>query len=311
VTYNHTGTSSENGIKGALEPAIKRCGVGVQKTGPKEGGPKIDFNYGRANSMFEKHKQYKVAPDQFGRSYGFPMQEQSKTAAETMLYGIDKRLLDGRRYDDGTDLGIAYDMIRQGEVPKDIRCVPIRLMWAKLHDADPEMKPLRDRWHMSRYLDEASGTFMYTLLSGRCPVGKEPPKDSDDARRRWLGRKIGYETAWRMSHLTARVPGFRVLPVGNAETVSPTSPAELTVQFQYQPTAEVAVAISIDNPNAASVEPALLTFTPGNHATPQKVTVVGKKVSAATEFRVVFATNSSDKVFDGLRDSWAYTATAK
>ena len=28
----------------------------------------------------------------------------------------------------------------------------------------------------------------------------------------WLGHKTGYETAWQMSHLTTRAPGFRVLP---------------------------------------------------------------------------------------------------
>ena len=48
---------------------------------------------------------YKVDPARFDRSYGFPMQDHSRTAAESMLYGIDKR------GNDGTDLGIAWDMI--------------------------------------------------------------------------------------------------------------------------------------------------------------------------------------------------------
>lgn len=200
ITFNHTGSSSENGIQGALQAAIKRCGVSCRKVKP-DGGAKVDFNYGRGNTIFEDHKEYKVAPKLFDRSYGFPMQDHSKTAAETMLYGIDKRYRDGRRYEDGTDLGIAYDMIRQGEVASDIRAVPIRLMWAKLRDANPKLKPLRDRWHMSRYLDEATGTFMYTLLSGRRPVGDEPSPKGNDAWNRWLGRKIGYETAMRMAHL--------------------------------------------------------------------------------------------------------------
>jgi len=137
------------------------------------------------------------------------MQDQGKTAAETMLYGIDKRYLNGSRYDDGTDLGIAYDMIRQGEVESDVRATPVRLMWAKLHDADPTLKPLRDKWHMSRYLDEATGTFMYALLSGRCPVAAQPPARNSDAWRRWLGRKIGYETAMRMAHLAPPRPRRR------------------------------------------------------------------------------------------------------
>jgi len=110
ITYNHTGSSSERGIQGALEAAIKRCKVGCRKTaGGKKSGAntKIDFNYGRANSMFERHKQYKVAPRQFDRAYGFPMQDHGKTAAESMLYGIDKRYISSRRYDDGRALGIA------------------------------------------------------------------------------------------------------------------------------------------------------------------------------------------------------------
>ncbi|MDP6544330.1 MAG: hypothetical protein QGH60_10085 [Phycisphaerae bacterium] len=202
ITYNHTGSSSERGIQGALEAAIKRCKVSCKKVAPGKNA-KIDFNYGRANTIFEAHKKYKVAPRQFDRAYGFPMQDHGKTAAETMLYGIDKRYVGSRRYDDGTDLGIAYDMIRQGEVASDIRAVPIRLMWAKLHDANAKLKPLRDRWHMSRYLDEATGAFMYTLLSGRRPVVAEPSTKGSDAWNRWLGQKIGYETAWRMSHLTS------------------------------------------------------------------------------------------------------------
>ncbi len=206
ITYNHTGSSSERRIQGSLEAAIKRCKVSCKKVRPGDKSlakKKIDFNYGRANTIFEANKKYKVDPKTFGRSYGFPMQDHGKTADESMLYGIDKRYMGGRRYDDGTDLGIAYDMVRQGEVASDIRAVPIRLMWAKLHDANPKLKALRDRWHMSRYLDEATGTFMYTLLSGRCPVDTEPKAKGSDAWNRWLGRKIGYETAWRMAHLVS------------------------------------------------------------------------------------------------------------
>ena len=155
-----------------------------------------------SRSIFEKQKQYKVAPDRFHRSYGFPMQDQSKTAATTMLYGIDKRF-DGRRYDDGTDLGIAYDMIRQGEVPNDIRCVPIRLMWAKMRDAAPKLRPVGDGWHMSGYLHEATAAYMVTLLTGRSPVGAAPRKGTS-AWYAWLGRKVGHETAMRMGRLQVR-----------------------------------------------------------------------------------------------------------
>lgn len=198
ITFNQSGSSSEGGIKVALIDAMKRL-----KITPKEvnGDTPADFNYGRGNSNFEPDKRYKVKPDQFGRSYGFPMQEQTASAAESMLYGIDKRYFKGANYDDGTDLGIAYDMIREGEVKHDVRAVPIRLLWAKLKDANPKLTPLRDKWHMSRFLDAASGTYMVTLLTGKNPVGDEPPNKESDEWNLWLGRKTGYETAMRMAHL--------------------------------------------------------------------------------------------------------------
>jgi len=86
-------------------------------------------------------------------------------------------------------------MIRQGEVASDIRAVPIRLMWAKMHDANPTLQPLGDKWHMSRSLDEASAAFMYTLLTGRAPNAAGLPVD------RLLGLTVGCQTATRMSHL--------------------------------------------------------------------------------------------------------------
>ena len=295
VTYSHTGTSSERGISGALEAAIRRCGATVRRTSPKEGQPKIDFNYGRANSAFEKHKQYEVAPEQFGRSYGFPMQDHAKTAATTMLYGIDKRFVKGQ-YEDGTDLGIAHDMIQQGEVAADIRCVPIRLMWAKMQQVDPDLTPFRDKWHMSRELDEASGAFIYTLLSGRCPVGAEPPRENQKSWRAWLGRRIGYETAWRMAHLRARVPGFSVLPASDSEP--------LRVHFLYPPSSDVTCRISIEPADAATAEPAALIFTANNHATAQAVTVTPS--SANSQFRIIVRTESTDAIYSGLSDTWSY-----
>lgn len=200
IVFCQSGSSSEAGIKVALIDAMKRINV-TPKSVSVNAKEDIDFNYGRANSNFEPNKRYKVNPEKYGRSYGFPMQEQKNTAETSMAYGIDKRYFNARSYDDGTDLGIAYDMIRQGEVEKRVYAVPIRLLLAKLIDADPTIKPLRDRWHMGRELDAATGTYMVTILTGKNPVGKEPAKDSKEWKL-WLGRKIGYETAMRMGRLT-------------------------------------------------------------------------------------------------------------
>lgn len=290
ITYNHTGSSSERGIEGGIRGAASRCGVTAQKKNPGDVEGNIDFNYGRANSGWEKHKMYKVEPNNFDRSYGFPMQDHSKSAAVSMPHGID------RRNDDGTDLGIAWDMINQNEVEKDVRCVPIRLMFAKLNEANPELKPCGDSWHMSKYLNTASGTFIYTLLSGRCPVNDQPSPDNKDAWNHWLGAKVGYETAWRMSHLGARVPGFVVRPSGTSS---------LEVKFLNPPKAEVTIAVGADRADAAEVSPAALTFTPENYSKAQRITVKNKSDG---QFRVKLLTQSKDVVFNRLHDSWPYPA---
>lgn len=201
IVFCHSGSSSEAGIRAALIDAMRRIEV-TPKPVSCNAKEDIDFNYGRANSNFEPEKRYKVNPDKYGRSYGFPMQEQKNTAATSMLCGIDKRYFGGRSYDDGTDLGIAYDMIREGEVEKRVYAVPIRLLLAKLMDADPDIGPLRDRWHMSRELDAATGTYMVTILTGKNPVGEEPGDKASKEWKLWLGRKVGHETAMRMGRLS-------------------------------------------------------------------------------------------------------------
>lgn len=301
VTYHHTGTSSERGIEGGLRRAAGACNIDMNKTQPAD-GTKIDFNYGRANNTFEPNKRYKVEPEHYDRSYGFPMQDHAKTAAETMLMGID------RRKDDGTDLGIALNMIRQQQVQHDVRCIPIRLMWAKMHELDPDMKPLRDRWHMSHSLDSATGAYMYTLLSGRCPISDKPDNGDDNARRHWLGQKVGYETAWRMSRLGARVPGFQVRPTTKAAELKANVSTELRVKFHYPPSSPVTVTIAVDKPAAASASPTTLTFTPDNYDTAQTVTITAQTVEKDAPFEVRFTTASEDDVYNALSDTWAYAA---
>jgi hypothetical protein len=285
----------------------------VSLVGKPKDQKKFDFNLGRGNSNFEPNKQYKVDPNTYGRSYGFPMGERrdlnrgdKKGAVVSTPFGIDKRYLNGRQYEDGTDLGVAYDMIRQEEVPKDVRCIPIRLMYSKMHAIDNGITPNSDGWHMSHYTDTACGAFLYTLLSGRCPVGDEPKKDNLNEWRHWLGRKTGYETAWRMSHLDARVPGFEVLPSAtNAKTVSAKKTEKLTVRFIYPPKAPVTVQVAVDKSAHGSLSVRELTFTPENYNKAQTVTLTGGSAGALS---VLFRTKSADPVYNGLTDSWAYTA---
>ena len=197
ITFKHTGTSSERGIWRGIQAALRMSALN-SKSGNGANAAPILVNYGRGNSNFEPKKQYQVDPEQFDRSYGFPMQESNKSARTSMRYGIDKRYFNGSNYDDGTDLGIAYDMCRAGEVAQNARAVPLRLMWAKLHELDPSLKPLRDRWHMSHLIEAAAGAYMVTALTGQDTRGPEPTDQASADWKTWQARAIGYETALRM-----------------------------------------------------------------------------------------------------------------
>ena len=64
---------------------------------------------------------------------------------------------------------------REPDLPEAVRAIPIRLMWMKMERAFPGFNPLGDNTHMDPHLNDASAAFMYTLLSGRCPVVANPP----------------------------------------------------------------------------------------------------------------------------------------
>jgi len=126
--------------------------------------------------------------------------------------------------------------------------------------------------------------------------------------RHWLGQKVGYETAWRMNHLSARVPGFQVHPTSKAADLKPNTSSALQVRFHYPPTSDVTVTITADNPSAATISPISLTFTPDNFDTSQTVTITRKAVQNDTPFRVTFETASRDDVYNALSDTWPYVA---
>jgi hypothetical protein len=315
VSYRETGTSTEDRIAQALNRLDDVQRITFNTTGyAGVPGTRWDFNYGRGNDWWEPEKQYDVNSSIYDWVYGFPMHHYSTTSAPTtMPYGIDKHYYYATTYEDGTDLGIPYNMIRPGtrepDWPAAVRAIPIRLMWQKMCEHSPGFNPLGDSTHMHPHLNDASAAFMYTLLSGRCPVVAEPSPSGSTAWMQWLGHKIGYETAWQMSHLTTRAPGFRVLPSATtATTVSPTTTETMTVQFAYPPQADVTVTVSSSSPTAAIVSPKTLIFTPTNYHTPQQLMVAGiPGATAAAAFNVVFTTTSADEIHDGLGDSWSYT----
>nr|WP_298926486.1 hypothetical protein [uncultured Allomuricauda sp.] len=199
IRYNHTGTSSENGIIGGLNWVIsKEGGTELQR----DGAPTVHFNLGRANTNFEANKRYKIDASKFEYSIGFPMQDGSSTGDTSMLYGIDKR---GSQSENGTDLGVALYMIRENELPT-ARAVPIRALYAQMLELNIADSAYHDNWHMSRDLDRASGSYIYTLLTGKCNLGVEPTDISSAAWRSWRAHKLGYETAWNLMFLEGKVP---------------------------------------------------------------------------------------------------------
>jgi hypothetical protein len=315
VSDRHTGTSTERRIRDGL---VRLANVQrIQFTTSSYSSPsglRWDFNYGRGNDRFEASKQYNVDPNRYDRAYGFPMHHYyMNSAPNTMPYGIDKQYSTLFGYDDGTDLGIAFNMIRPGtrklSLPEDVRAIPIRLMWLKMAQISPGFHPLNDNTHMSDPLNDASAAYIYTLLSGRCPVVPEPENQDSVEWLQWLGHKIGYETAWQMAHLTTRVPGFRVLPsAASKTTVSPTNTETMTVQVAYPPQEDVTVSVGIDTATAAIVWPRELTFDASNYNVPQQITIIGLPGSPASQpFNVVFATSSDDEIHDLLSDEWRYT----
>ncbi len=316
LEYHQNGSSTEEGFETGLLRACEANNMTLDKRNPLGGGGPVDFNFSRGNDAFELAKQYRVDPALYPRTYGFPMGDNSNTGALTMRYGIDKRYKDGTNFDDGTDLGVVYDSMIDGHYGPtyDVCGIPVRLMWSKMDHYQPGMPSHRDGWHLSGELDRAVGAFMFTLSTGRCPIDDEPAVVDSIDWRRWYCRKVGYETAWQMSHMTARVPGFRVVPTAAAtNVVTPGTSQTLSVQFRYPPTSNVTVNVTVDDPAAGAVSPATLTFTPANYQTPQTVTVsaAAGNTSGTFPFEVNLATASDDIVFNGHSDAWDFICDRK
>jgi len=198
LNYNHTGTSSENGILNGLNWVVNQS----DRTLVANGTPPINFNYGRANTNFEANKRYRISPTEFDFSIGFPMQDNGNHGDTSMLYGLDKRV---DEINNSTDLGTALYMVRNSELPH-TRAIPIRTLYAQLKEAIPSQSAYSDAWHMHGNLDKATAAFMYTLLTGDCVLGVEPTDLNSDAWRAWMANKIGYETAYSLMYLKGEAP---------------------------------------------------------------------------------------------------------
>jgi hypothetical protein len=200
LIYNHGGTSTENGILDGLQWVITQD----QKTLQYGATAPIHFNYGRS-SMGSTHL-YDIDPSKYDYSFGYPLQDDKSTGEVSMLYGIDKRVTQN---DVETDLGVALYMVRNSEIPYG-RNVPLRTIIAQMLEGIPGIEIYSDNWHLSGDVNNALGTFMFTLLSGDCALeGDTIPSDSTEWRT-WMAHKIGYETAWNVMHLEGISPCYKV-----------------------------------------------------------------------------------------------------
>lgn len=198
LQYNHTGSSTENGILNGLNWVFGKSDRELQRDGPSP----INFNYGRANTNYEASKRYRIDVAAFDFSFGFPMQDGSANGNISQLYGIDKR---NSQRENGTDLGVALYMVRESELPY-ARAVPIRTLFAQLKEMNIVTSAYRDNWHMNRDLDKAIAGYMYTLLTGNCDLGAEPADKTSGEWKSWAAHKIGYETAWNLMYLDGKAP---------------------------------------------------------------------------------------------------------
>ncbi|OVE81450.1 hypothetical protein BVY04_03245 [bacterium M21] len=313
VHFSEKGTSTEEDYKNGVAGAMHRCRVSYDHASycafytdkyssdtPEDDGlgwpvnkdMPIAWNHGRFGYL---PKEYVVNSAYWQLGMGFYYQGQTfdKPVAEANDYQIARMF--------AYDMKVAHRMISQNTG----RCIPWRHLWAQIHKEYPNLRPLRDSLHINAELRGAVGTYMYTLYSARCPLNPKP----NPVTTSWFAQKVAYETAWRAGRCQARAPGFKVLPASaTALTLTPTTTQGMSVQFILPPQKDVTVNVSVPVGAAAIVSPKTLTFRPDNHDTAQSVIVAGLPGALASQaFTVEYLTSSSDVVYDGLSDSWAYT----
>jgi hypothetical protein len=300
VTFHHSGSSSEKGILRGLNWAFDAItGMSFTKSNSKKN---ITFNYGRANTYFEANKRYDLDSSRFQYSFGFPMQDHSQTGNSSMLYGIDKRSGDA---ENGTDLGVARKMIRDDETFI-AKAIPIRTLYAQLKELFPDFSAYSDKWHMHNDLNRASGAFLFTLLTGHSSVGEEPKDTTSSSWKSWMAKKIGYETAWTLTTLKGKAPGFRVKsPLENLITKE--EGVVLQLSLTNAPEANLTVRVVSQSLGQVRTEPEFLLFTPENFSQKQSISLYSGNAEVVNELiSVDFHGESLDSSFDGWLDTWQF-----
>jgi hypothetical protein len=187
------------------------------------------------------------------------------------------------------------------------RFLPIRLIWGSIAQTDPYESPYAGV-HISGPAYVSSGTFVYTIISGRCPVDTEPSPST----LTWRSQMAGYETAWQLATLQARAPGFKVIATSPTQarlaipSVGKTTPEIVTVEFINPPKSNVTVTVT-GTIGDVTITPQTLTFTPTNHNVKQQIALLATPgATPGAEFNIELNTSSDDEVYDKLYDIWSY-----
>ncbi|HAS82875.1 MAG TPA: hypothetical protein DCS43_09455, partial [Verrucomicrobia bacterium] len=322
IYFSSRGSSTEGYFQGTANSALGRCKVSVTSYCPwnrstndwyNNGGDEpwtkwptntpvpIAWNDGRDGATAEWYKSYLVNPSYWDFAYGYIYQGSPPSTWNQPVEDANDHFVSAMFAHDNE---LANRMMSQGNSARNL---PVRTLWASIHQAFPTQNPLMDGTgpHMNQLEHEAVGTYMYTLYSGRCPLDPKPATNDTT----WTSRKIGYETAWQLGRCQMRAPGFKVMPSSEtALTVTQATRGTNTVQFILAPRSNVTVNVSVDNNASVIVNPHTLYFTTNNYDTAQRVTFAGLPGVASNDaFTVRFSTSSGDEVYNGLYDEWAYT----
>jgi hypothetical protein len=314
VDFSITGTSTERGHIDALEMVLDACRVqhskyfshryntddpGTEGAGwPTDEagdfvGP-IDYNFGKFD--FYAYDEYNVNPDFWKRAYIFKYQwllTEDEAMGQIFYHDMAAGV---KAYLEGPYVGAT---------------IP-RASWAMLYRLKPDIEMNGSGNHLTEIAILPNAAFINTVDSGRCPLTPEVEDPTDE----WDAMRVGYEAGWIMSRLQARAPGFRVLPSAadkqEINNYSSDGSEEMTVQFIFEPQADVTVHLTSSNPSLVTISPSTLTFTPENHDVAQSYTVsIADGVDATEEeIAVIVSTVSDDEVYNDLNDSWTYTAKA-
>lgn len=300
LDYLETGSSTENGFEVGFRDVIEEEQLYTTQAS-------YDFNYGRANYYFEPSKRYKVDANLYPYSLGFPMQDHSNSGDSTTFYGIDYRADAGETgIDNGTDLGVARYMINVDQASH-LRAIPVRTITAQLLDKDPTKQIYGDAWHLSGSVNRAVGSYMFSLLTGKCGL-EAGVESSPSAETYHVEMKVGYETAWTIMHLKGKAPGFKVVRADINDTIiNSAESTSLKIRFLNPPTDTVRVSLRSDNESAVDYSLDELIFTPTNYSVEQTVDLVSLPGSVTNDrAKIYFDVTSKDIFFNDFYDVWDY-----